>query len=129
VAPDLWPAVGDIAQLHQVLMSLCANARDAMPGGGTLTLSARNAVEEGKHYVIVEVHDTGAGIEAELLDRIFEPFFTTKDVGHGLGLSTALSIAKSHGGSMERAVDRPNPWPTSLFVKNGSKIRSNSSAS
>jgi PAS domain S-box-containing protein len=98
IAPGLWTVVGDSAQLHQMLMSLCINARDAMPAGGTLTITARNAVTDGNRLVVLEVKDTGCGIAPELLDRIFEPFFTTKEVGHGLGLSTAQSIVKSHGG-------------------------------
>ena len=98
ITPDLWTVLGDSAQLHQVLMNLCLNARDAMPSGGTLTIAARNATVEGNRYVVLEVKDTGCGIPPDLMDRIFEPFFTTKDVGHGLGLSTAQSIAKSHGG-------------------------------
>jgi len=98
IAADLWPVVGDVAQLHQVLMSLCTNARDAMPEGGTLSISAVNATVDGERYVVVEVKDTGVGIPPELLDRIYEPFFTTKEIGHGLGLSTAVSIVKSHEG-------------------------------
>jgi len=98
IAPDLWLVTGDVAQLHQVMLSLCTNARDAMPTGGTLTLTARNATIDGQRQVVIEVADTGMGIDAELIDRIFEPFFTTKEIGHGLGLSTALSIIKSHGG-------------------------------
>ncbi len=97
-APDLWTVTGDSAQLHQVLLNLVANAREAMPNGGTLTIAARNAAADGQRLVVLEIADTGEGIAPELLDRIFEPFFTTKDVGHGLGLSTALSIVKSHGG-------------------------------
>ena len=98
MAPGLWTVIGDAAQLHQVLMNLCLNARDAMPSGGTLTITARNAVEETNRFVVLEIKDTGCGIAPGLLDKIFEPFFTTKDVGHGLGLSTAQSIVKSHGG-------------------------------
>ena len=111
VAVDLWCVEADTTQLHQVLMNLCVNARDAMPGGGTLTLRGRNvpATEvplspEGKLLgvpcVQLTVSDTGTGINPELLDRIFEPFFTTKGVGKGtgLGLSTVLGIAQSHGG-------------------------------
>jgi PAS domain S-box-containing protein len=97
-APDLGTVIGDAAQLHQVLMNLCLNARDAMPSGGTLTIAARNAVVDANRFVVLEVKDTGCGIAPGLLDKIFEPFFTTKDVGHGLGLSTAQSIVKSHGG-------------------------------
>jgi PAS domain S-box-containing protein len=98
IAPDLWTVVGDAAQLHQVLMNICLNARDAMPSGGTLTVAARNVTVNGNPFVVLEVKDTGCGIAPGLLDKIYEPFFTTKEVGHGLGLSTAQSIVKSHGG-------------------------------
>src|SRR5262249_35165201 len=97
-------------QLHQVLMNLCVNARDAMLAGGTLTLSARNRrleaadvilepqAREG-HFVLITVADNGAGIPREHLHRIFEPFFTTKEVGRGtgLGLSPVIGIVKSRG--------------------------------
>ena len=102
---------GDATQLHQVLMNLCVNARDAMPDGGTLTISAENLFIDESYarinidarvgsYIVITVADTGTGIPPELLDRIFEPFFTTKEVGKGtgLGLSTVLGILKSHGG-------------------------------
>ncbi|WP_158277425.1 PAS domain S-box protein [Opitutus sp. ER46] len=108
---DLWPVTGDATQLHQVLMNLTVNARDAMPNGGKLTLTAENTLLEaggftvhvkGKPgpYVLLTVADTGAGIPQGDLDRIFEPFYTTKDVGKGtgLGLSTVLGIVKSHEG-------------------------------
>jgi PAS domain S-box-containing protein len=110
-AKDLRTILGDTTQLHQVLLNLCVNARDAMPEGGTLTLEADNmeletvyadAIMEAKpgHYVVWRVKDTGTGIPPEILDRIFEPFFTTKGPGKGtgLGLSTIIGIAKSHGG-------------------------------
>jgi two-component system cell cycle sensor histidine kinase/response regulator CckA len=98
IAPDLWTVAGDAAQLNQVLVNLCHNARDAMPSGGTLTVAARNTVVDDKRFVVLEIKDTGCGIAPALLDKIYEPFFTTKDLGHGLGLSTAQSIVKSHGG-------------------------------
>jgi len=111
VAQDLWVVAGDPTQLHQVLLNLCVNARDAMPEGGTLTISAENLqIDEqfaGLHpeatpgsYVVVSVEDSGVGIPADTLDKIFDPFFTTKEVGRGtgLGLSTTLAIVKSHGG-------------------------------
>jgi PAS domain S-box-containing protein len=111
IAPDLWTTTGDSMQLHQVLMNLCINARDAMPSGGTLTIAARNLPEDAVFsinpeavpgpFVVFEIRDTGGGVAPELLDKIFEPFFTTKEVGHGLGLSTAQSIAKSHHGFIE----------------------------
>ncbi|TVQ09599.1 MAG: response regulator [Leptolyngbya sp. DLM2.Bin27] len=111
VPGDLWPVIGNATQLHQVLMNLCVNARDAMPEGGLLSLSAENLTldrnytrtnleaKEGK-YIAITVKDNGVGISSEMLDRIFEPFFTSKDVGKGtgLGLSTALGIIKSHRG-------------------------------
>ena len=107
----LTPVLGDPTQLHQVLLNLCVNARDAMPQGGKLTLEAENreldAVYAGSmlgakpgQYVVLRVGDTGTGIPPKTLDRIFEPFFTTKgpDKGTGLGLSTAMGIVKGHGG-------------------------------
>ncbi len=108
---QLWTIMADTTQMHQVLMNLCINARDAMPDGGTLTIVAENRmVDESEArrnieakvgaYVVVTVADTGYGIGAEIIDRIFDPFFTTKEVGSGtgLGLSTALGIVKNHGG-------------------------------
>lgn len=108
---DLWPMSGNPTQLHQVLLNLCINARDAMPKGGHLTLAADNvtlseAEAEGiaqavpGSYVMVFVSDTGTGIEPEVLPRIFEPFFTTKQLGQGtgLGLSTIARIVRNHGG-------------------------------
>ena len=111
IPQDLWMVSGDSTQLHQVLMNLCVNARDAMSNGGTLSISAENMLIDANYarmnleakegpYIVITVSDTGVGIPKEMLDRIFEPFFTTKDVGQGtgLGLSTVLGIVKSHGG-------------------------------
>jgi PAS domain S-box-containing protein len=109
LARDLWPILGDATQLHQVLLNLCVNARDAMPDGGTLTLRASNLVVDGPGafpdapagpHVLLEVSDTGAGIPEEIQERIFDPFFTTKEVGKGtgLGLSTVQVIVRNHGG-------------------------------
>src|SRR5437868_2550108 len=108
---DLWLVAGDATQLHQVLMNLCVNARDAMPQGGRLTIKAENLrlddnyarmnldARSGPHTLIT-ISDTGVGIPAGVIDKIFEPFFTTKEPGKGtgLGLSTAIGIVKSHGG-------------------------------
>ncbi|MDZ7992776.1 MAG: response regulator [Nostoc sp. EfeVER01] len=111
IPQDLWMVSGDSTQLHQVLMNLCVNARDAMSNGGTLSISAENMLIDANYarmnleakegpYIVITVSDSGVGIPKEMLDRIFEPFFTTKDVGQGtgLGLSTVLGIVKSHGG-------------------------------
>jgi PAS domain S-box-containing protein len=104
----------DPTYLHQILMNLCVNARDAMSDGGKLTLSAENyyvnEVFTQMHleanvgnYVLITVADTGTGIPAEIVDRIFDPFFTTKTIGKGsgLGLSTVLGIVKTYGGFIE----------------------------
>ncbi|MEH2069761.1 MAG: response regulator [Nostoc sp.] len=111
IPQDLWMVSGDSTQLHQVLMNLCVNARDAMPNSGSLTISGQNLFIDENYarmnleakvgaYTVITVSDTGVGIPGEILDRIFEPFYTTKDVGQGtgLGLSTVLGIIKSHGG-------------------------------
>ncbi|KOP23311.1 ATPase [Hapalosiphon sp. MRB220] len=111
IAPDLWTVYGDSTQLHQVLMNLCVNARDAMQEGGNLTISAENLFIDENYarmnleakvgpYTIITVTDTGVGISREIIERIFEPFFTTKELGKGtgLGLSTVIGIVKSHGG-------------------------------
>jgi PAS domain S-box-containing protein len=111
VAPDLWQVQADPTQLQQVLMNLCVNARDAMPGGGRITISAENMAVDAHYaamniearvgsYVKVEVEDNGTGIPPDIQDRVFDPFFTTKPVGEGtgLGLATTMAIVKSHGG-------------------------------
>ncbi|NOT47148.1 MAG: PAS domain S-box protein [Acidobacteria bacterium] len=111
IATDLRPISADPTQIHQVLMNICLNARDAMTAGGTLRLTAENVdVDEnyarinpdagkGAHILVV-VEDNGVGMNADVVQRIFDPFFTTKELGKGtgLGLSTAITIVKSHGG-------------------------------
>lgn len=111
LAQGLWPVVGDRTQVHQVLLNLCVNARDAMPSGGRLCVLAENltltsprpampAAAQPGAYVRLQVSDTGCGIPPGDRERIFDPFFTTKEVGKGtgLGLSTVLGIVKSHRG-------------------------------
>ena len=111
IQKDLWTVCGNATQLYQVIMNLCVNARDALPEGGTLTIAAKNLLLDEQlarqyldakvgPYIVVTVSDTGTGIPPEILDRIFEIFFTTKEIskGSGLGLSTVMSIVKSHGG-------------------------------
>lgn len=116
VGDELPSIIGDSTQLHQVLLNLCVNARDAMPAGGAITIelsgisvSTREAAEYDDcspgRYLRWSVTDSGSGISAELLERIFEPFFSTKspEQGTGLGLSTAMGIVRSHGGFMRVA--------------------------
>ena len=111
IPQNLWVIKGDSTQLHQVVMNLCVNARDAMPNGGKLSIRAQNFTVDENYsqmhldaqvgsYMMISVADTGIGISPEILDRVFEPFFTTKELGKGtgLGLSTVLGIVKSHGG-------------------------------
>ncbi len=105
-AEDLWLADVDQGQIQQVVSNLTINARQAMPEGGHLYITLENAaipaaditgLPPGK-YVRVCVRDEGTGIEPKHLDRIFDPYFTTKQTGSGLGLATAYSIIKRHGG-------------------------------
>ncbi len=111
IETELWPILADPTQIHQVLMNVCINARDAMPLGGTLQLTARNvSIDENYarvnlnattgNFVMLTISDTGTGMAPDVVHRIFDPFFTTKEVGKGtgLGLSTTLTIVKSHGG-------------------------------
>jgi len=111
VASGTAEIVGDATQVHQVLLNLCVNARDAMPRGGTLTLATSNThitpatagATPGAmpgDFVMISVTDTGTGMTPEILDKIFDPFFTTKEVGKGtgLGLATVQGLVKSHGG-------------------------------
>lgn len=106
--------LGDSTQLHQVLMNLVVNARDAVSDGGNLRISATKLFIDEKYakmhigakvgnYVMITVADDGVGIRPEILDKIFDPFFTTKELGKGtgLGLSTVMGIVKSHGGFVE----------------------------
>ena len=108
---DLWPVKVDITQFQQVIVNLAVNGRDAMPGGGKLTIKTANVAEAESRqfaykgmppgdYVLVEVADNGTGIAPDIIDKIFEPFFSTKEVGKGtgLGLSTVYGIIKQTGG-------------------------------
>lgn len=114
IAPDLLPIKGDATQVHQVLLNLCVNARDAMPGGGSLLIEAQNLFSEKAaqisklktnpgSYVLLQVSDSGTGISPEIMECIFDPFFTTKEIGkgNGLGLATVLGIVKHHHGFID----------------------------
>jgi len=111
IDPELRTISADPTQVHQVLMNMCINARDAMPTGGRIKVTAKNIEVDENYakmnmdanpgsYVLLSVVDTGTGMTPDVVKRIFDPFFTTKEIGKGtgLGLSTTLTIVKSHGG-------------------------------
>lgn len=126
IAKNIWPVAGDPTQLHQVLLNLCVNARDAMPHGGQLEISAENVMAASPlavltsdkpkptAHVLISVSDTGTGIPPKVLEKIFDPFFTTKPPGKGtgLGLSTSMAIVKNHGGFINVASE---PGKGSVF--------------
>jgi two-component system cell cycle sensor histidine kinase/response regulator CckA len=124
-----WTVTGDPTQLHQVLLNLCVNARDAMPNGGKITLRLENTVLDETYssmnhgskpgaYLVLSVTDTGTGIPAHVRERIFEPFFTTKEIGKGtgLGLSTSLGIVQSHGGFINVTSDNGKGSTFKIFL-------------
>jgi PAS domain S-box-containing protein len=126
VAHDLWPVKADPAQVQQVIMNLVVNARDAMPQGGTLTITVQNieitTMTAREHatlipgaYVVLTVSDTGCGVDPDIVERIFEPFFTTKEEGRGtgLGLSTVYGIVKQSSGFI---LVRSEPGQTEFSV-------------
>jgi two-component system, cell cycle sensor histidine kinase and response regulator CckA len=138
ISPTLWTIHADATQLHQVLINLAINARDAMPDGGTLSICAENLFIDEHYarmnldalvapYVAITVSDTGMGMSPEILDKIFEPFFTTKEVGKGtgLGLSTVMGIIKSHGGFVKvySEVDQGSRFKVYLPSFEGSEIQ------
>ena len=100
LAPSACRVEIDSAQLETAILNAAVNARDAMPDGGTLTLSTRPVHENGAQFIALSVRDTGTGMSPEVIDRAFEPFFTTKDVGKGtgLGLSQIHGFAAQAGG-------------------------------
>ena len=118
IPPEGCAIAGITTQLHQLLLNLCLNARDAMPSGGTVSIEASNVVLDttairrwpaaasGK-YVVVTIADTGHGIPNHLTEKIFEPFFTTKTNGRGtgLGLSTVATIVRNHSGFIDMATE------------------------
>ncbi|HWA76190.1 MAG TPA: response regulator [Polyangiaceae bacterium] len=113
IEPTVDPNVivhGSQSELHQVILNLCLNARDAMPDGGTLSISATSLAstpefpaQPGRRVAVLSVADTGTGMDGATKARIFEPFFTTKreGVGYGLGLATVHEIVTLHGGQIK----------------------------
>jgi PAS domain S-box-containing protein len=106
IEPDLWPCDVDENQITQVIDNIVINARQAMPEGGTVMVTAKNIPADSpvppplkrNKYVFISIRDQGTGIAKEYLSRIFDPFFTTKQYGSGLGLATSYSIISKHGG-------------------------------
>ncbi len=118
---DLWAIKADVNQFEQVVVNLAVNARDAMPGGGKLTMRTSNVTDSQSaaynykglkpdNYVLLEVEDTGTGMSADVMEKIFEPFFTTKEIGKGtgMGLSISLGIIKAHQGKISLDESEPN---------------------
>jgi PAS domain S-box-containing protein len=129
LAPDLWPALADAAQVESALTNLALNARDAMPGGGRLTIETGNAHLDAQYaaenidatpgdFVMLGIADTGTGIPAELIDRVVEPFFTTKPQGKGtgLGLSMVYGFAKQSGGHLRIASEMGRGTSIRLYL-------------
>ncbi|MCK9409538.1 MAG: PAS domain S-box protein [Bacteriovoracaceae bacterium] len=124
-----WTIIGDPTHFHQLIMNLGVNARDAMPDGGTLSITATNVeidelytrmnidAKPGR-YVMFSIHDTGIGMSPETLDHIFEPFFTTKEIGKGtgLGMSTVYSIVKSHNGFIKVASEQGKGTTVNVYL-------------
>ncbi len=110
LAPGIPPMMLDRDQVERVLINLIKNSLEAMPDGGILTATS---TRQGQ-WVRIETSDTGEGIAEEDMDKIFEPFFTSKATGSGLGLTLAMQIISSHGGSMD--VVRHEPCGTSVII-------------
>ncbi len=113
--PDLAHVKADPSQMEQVFVNLAVNARDAMPDGGRLVVTGRNAVADGEHWLVIDVTDDGTGMSADVAERAFEPFFTTKPPGSGtgLGLTTVGTIVHRSGGRIELRTGSPDPGQTS----------------
>src|SRR4051812_10940223 len=124
IPPDLWPTEVDPTQIEQVINALMINAREAMPSGGTVDISARNvelddkpgALLPGGRYIKVAIADHGGGIPADIATKIFDPYFTTKPVSSGLGLSISFSIVKKHGGMLHLEQSSPSGAVFSFYL-------------
>ncbi len=131
VAPEIWPVEIDIPEFELALVNLVMNARDAMPDGGTITVSARNAELDDEEipdrlvgeFVALTVADTGTGIAPNIIGRVFEPFFTTKgpDRGTGLGLSQAYGFARQSGGAITVASELGHGTEVTIYLPRSAK--------
>jgi two-component system cell cycle sensor histidine kinase/response regulator CckA len=121
----LWCVEADEGQIGQVIQNIVLNASEAMPGGGTVTISAGNAdipagekpsMPEGGKFVRIAIEDTGVGIPEKYLPQIFDPYFTTKQKGSGLGLATSYSIIRNHGGVIDVSSEADRGTTFSVYV-------------
>lgn len=125
IAPGVWPVRTDVSEFETALLNLVINARDAMPEGGTVTISARNSMQNEPQlsgaFVAIAVADTGVGIPPDVLDKIFEPFFTTKAIGKGtgLGLSQVHGFAHQAGGTVRVASELGKGTIFTIFLPRG----------
>jgi len=124
IPPDLWATEVDPAQIEQVINAIMINAREAMPSGGTVDISARNVELENKpgalltggRYIKIAIADHGGGVSPDIATKIFDPYFTTKPVSSGLGLSISFSIVKKHGGMLHLEQSSPSGAVFSFFL-------------
>jgi PAS domain S-box-containing protein len=123
--PNIWKVETDIGELELALVNIAVNARDAMPNGGTVSISARNVETDGRDitglkgdFVALTVSDTGSGIPPELMAKVFEPFFTTKEVGKGtgLGLSQVYGFARQSGGDVQIVSEEGKGTTVTLYL-------------
>jgi PAS domain S-box-containing protein len=125
IGRDVWPIRTDASELETALLNLVINARDAMPDGGTVTISARNVVLDDTllsgEFVAIDIADTGLGIPSDVVDKIFEPFFTTKPIGKGtgLGLSQVHGFAHQAGGTVKVASELGKGTTFTLLLPRG----------
>ena len=125
VPEGTWPVEADVGELELALVNIAVNARDAMPGGGTLSIAAHNETLDGQgvtllegEFVALSLRDTGMGIRPDVLSRVFEPFFTTKDIGKGtgLGLSQVYGFARQSGGDVHVSSQEGEGTIITLFL-------------
>ena len=127
VSRDVWPIKADVSELETALLNLVINARDAMPGGGTVTIRARNVVLDEEtlagEFVAIDIADTGLGIPSDVVDKIFEPFFTTKPIGKGtgLGLSQVHGFAHQAGGTVTVASELGKGTTFTILLPRGER--------